>query len=105
MASPLRLTERNSTRPGVAATARSIGSATNRLTSVAAASGYSVRMVSTGSVTSGSSETGIRPNDTEPSRTTPNVAAMVLTGRLIAAEVRDIWKPDVGCARRRFDGQ
>jgi len=39
VASPLRLTERTSTRPGVAATACSTGSATRRETSVAAAPG------------------------------------------------------------------
>ena len=37
--SPLRLTERSSTSPGVAATASSTGSATKRLASVAAAPG------------------------------------------------------------------
>jgi hypothetical protein len=39
VASPFRLTERSSTRPGVAASACSTGSATKRETSVAAAPG------------------------------------------------------------------
>lgn len=47
-------------------------------------------MVSTGSVTSGSSDTGILPNETDPRRTTPRVAAMVETGRRIAAAGKDI---------------
>jgi hypothetical protein len=88
--SPLRLIERNSTRPGVAAIDSSMGSATKRDTSVAAAPGYTVRTVSTGSDTSGSSETGNRVSETDPSSTTARTAATVATGRRTANLAIDI---------------
>jgi hypothetical protein len=90
VASPLRATERTSSRPGVLPTAFSIGSDTNRDTSSGAAPGYMVRIVSTGRATSGSSDTGMRPRDTAPRSTSPRVAAMVATGRRSAVEANDI---------------
>ena len=48
-----------------------------------------VRMVSTGSVTSGSSVTGSRESETLPSRTMAIVAAIVVTGRRTADETSD----------------
>ena len=87
--SPLRLTDRSSTNPGVAAMASSIGSATNRDTSGAAEPAYTVRIVSTGSATSGSSDTGNRVSDTEPSSTTASTAATVATGRRTANDAID----------------
>ena len=80
----LRLTLRSSVSPGVAPIASSIGSATKRETSGAAAPVYTVRMVSTGSDTSGSSDTGNRLSDTEPSSTTARMAESVATGRRTA---------------------
>src|SRR4029079_5264580 len=74
--SPFRLTERRSASPGVDATACSIGSATSREASVAAAPGYTVRIVRTGSVMSGRSETGRRESETAPSSQTADGAAL-----------------------------
>ena len=88
VASPLRLTLRSSTSPGVAPMACSMGSATKRDTSVAAAPAYVVRTVSTGNVTSGSSDTGRRDSDTLPSSSTASTAATVATGRRTAAAAR-----------------
>ena len=79
--SPLRLIERMSTSPGVAAIASSTGSATKRETSLAAAPGKAVRIVSTGRVTSGSSETGSLLSETAPSMISASVTATVVTGR------------------------
>ena len=89
VASPFRLTERNSTSPGVLAIADSIGSATNREISSAAASLLIVRIVMTGKPTSGNNETGNRVSDTEPNNTTPRIEATVVTGRLTAKEAMD----------------
>ncbi len=85
---PFRLTLRRSTRPGVAATASSTGSATNRDISSAAAPDQLVRTVSTGSVTSGSSDTGSLDSDTLPSSTTASTLATVVTGRRMAASIQ-----------------
>src|ERR1019366_449182 len=90
LSSPVRLTERTPAMPGVAATCCSIFSATTRETSSADAPLYTVRIVSTGRVTSGRSETGICEIDTAPRRTRVRVAAMVVTGRRRAAELSDM---------------
>jgi hypothetical protein len=84
VASPFRLTDLTSTKPGVAETASSIGSAMNRDTSSAAAPGYRVRIVKTGSSMSGNNDTGSLPNDTDPSSTKAATADMVVTGRFSA---------------------
>ena len=65
---------------------------TSRYSSAAALS-YSVRTVSTGSVTSGSSVTGRRVSETLPNRTMAKVAATVETGRRTANAESDIARP------------
>jgi hypothetical protein len=90
---PLRLTERTSITPGVGATACSMRSATKRETSGAAAPGYVVRMVSTGSSTSGRSDTGILVTETLPRSTTAMTVATVVTGRRTANDARDTVGP------------